>query len=76
MDIKTPLDKDINRTILGPKVGTSKAHSILWLFAWGDAGVAAAAKDGDIDEISHIDARYELYLFGAYATRETIAYGS
>ena len=75
LDVKTPLDKDVNQTEIGSKVGVSKSHSILWLVAWGDAGTAAAAEDGDITTISHLDVRYYSVFFGAYARRETIAYG-
>ncbi len=75
MDIKTPLDKNVNNTVLGPKRGESKAHSILWLYAWGDAGASAAARAGGIEKITHLDSGYELYLFGLYSTRTTIAYG-
>lgn len=75
VDVKVPLDKDVNKTELGSKIGRSEAHSILWLIAWGDAGTAAAAKDGGITTITHLDTGYESYLFGAYSKRETIAYG-
>lgn len=75
MDVKTPLDKNVNNTVLGSKVGVSKSHSVLWLVAWGDAGTAAAAKDGEITNITHLDARYYTILFGIYSSRETIAYG-
>jgi hypothetical protein len=76
VNVKTPLDKNVNNTELGDKVGKSKTYSVLWLFAWGDAGTAAAAKDGEIDIITHLDASYFSVLFGAYAERETIAYGN
>ncbi len=75
VDVKTPLDRDVTNTQLGSKVGTSKSQSIMWLFAWGDAGTAAAAKDGGITTITHLDARYYTILFGLYSKRETIAYG-
>ncbi|MDC0357379.1 TRL-like family protein [Oligoflexia bacterium] len=75
LNVKSPLDKDVNNTVLGSKIGTSKTQSILWLVAWGDGGTAAAAKNGDITTISHLDVRYYSVLFGVYAIRETIAYG-
>ena len=75
MDVKTPLDKNVRDTVLGSKVGRSESQSVLWLVAWGDASTAAAAKDGDIQTITHLDARYLSVLFGAYSKRETIAYG-
>ena len=75
VDVKTPLDKDVYNTKLGSKVGVSKTHSVLWLVAWGDAGTAKAAENGDITVITHLDVRYYSILFGLYAKRETIAYG-
>ena len=75
VDVKTPLDKNVRDTTIGPKMGVSTTHSVAWLFAWGDAGTAAAAKNGGISKISHLDARYYSILFGLYAKRETIAYG-
>jgi hypothetical protein len=75
VNIKAPLDKDVNRTELGSKVGISSSKSVLWLFAWGDAGTEAAARNGGITTITHLDAAYRAYLFGLYSERETIAYG-
>ncbi len=70
-----PLDTDVNQTELGSKIGKSSNKSILWLVAWGDAGVAAAAKDGDIKVIKHLDMEQQIYLFGVYSKYTTIAYG-
>lgn len=75
VDVKSPLDDDVNNTQLGNKIGRSAAHSVMWLVSWGDAGTAAAAKDGNIQTITHLDAHYFSILFGLYAKRETIAYG-
>jgi hypothetical protein len=75
VNIKAPLDRDVNRTELGSKVGTSSSQSVLWLFAWGDAGTEAAARNGGITTITHLDAAYRSYLFGLYSERVTIAYG-
>ncbi len=76
LDVKTPLDKDVRNTQLGEKVGRSKSHSVMWLVAWGDAGTAAAAKNGKIKTVSHLDVHYYSILFGLYSSRETIAYGN
>ena len=38
VNVKIPLDTDLDRTRLGDKVGESSAQSVLWLFFWGDAG--------------------------------------
>lgn len=76
VDVKSPLDKDVKDTVLGSKMGVSKSQSILWLVAWGDAGTKTAAENGNIETITHLDARYYSVLFGLYSKRETIAYGN
>lgn len=74
-DIKLPLDVDTYETHLGDKVGTSSNHSILWLVSWGDAGTKAAAENGKMTQVNHLDQAFESYLFGAYTKSTTIAYG-
>ena len=75
VDTRVPLDTDVSVTRLGEKIGTSSVHSVLWLFAWGDGGTAAAAKNGGITTVTHLDSRYQMYLFGLYSRIDTIAYG-
>ncbi len=75
MNVSTPLDEDVSVTTLGQNVGRSSTHSVLWLFAWGDASTKAAAADGNISTIRHLDAHFECYVFGVYCSRTTIAYG-
>ena len=75
LDTKVPLDTDVNVTRLGPKTGTSTVHSVIWIVAWGDGGTAAAAKNGGITTITHLDSRVQQYLFGIYTRVDTIAYG-
>ncbi|MCB0324964.1 MAG: TRL-like family protein [Bdellovibrionales bacterium] len=74
-DIKTPLDTDVAETTLGTKVGRASARSYLFLFATGDASVEAAARDGFITTIRHLDAQQKVVLFGLYTETTTIAYG-
>lgn len=74
-NIRFPLDEDLWKTELGTKVGRSSNYSVLWLFAWGDAGVKAAAEQGDVKVINHMDMGIESYFFGAYIRRDTIVYG-
>lgn len=73
--VKLPLDQDVSETVLGDKVGRASAESVLWLFAWGDASTAAAAKDGFITKINHLDLEQEVFFLGVYTKRTTIAYG-
>ena len=47
-DIQAPLDTDLDNTRLGDKVGEASFESVLWVAAWGDAGIQAAAKQGGI----------------------------
>ncbi len=42
--VTMPLSTELNETELGSKKGEASIYSVLWLFAWGDAGAAAAAK--------------------------------
>jgi hypothetical protein len=74
-NIRVPLDEDLWKTELGNKVGVASNYSILWLFAWGDAGVKQAAENGGITTIQHMDMGIESYVFGAYIRRDTIVYG-
>lgn len=73
--VTSPLDTDVAETKLGDKVGRSSNHSVLWLFAWGDAGTQAAAENGGITTIRHLDKEYYFVFFGAYSRATTIAYG-
>jgi len=71
----TPLDTDVDATRLGDKVGRSDLHSVLWLVAWGDAGTQAAAAEGGLTTINHMDVETLAVLFGLYYHRTTIVYG-
>lgn len=73
--IRTPLDTDVAATTLGPKVGTADNQSVLWLVAWGDAGTAAAARNGGVTTINHMDQEIFIVLFGLYTRTTTIVYG-
>ena len=74
-NVKVPLDTDVEATQLGNKVGMASNQSILWLVAWGDGGIEAAAKNGGITVVRHLDVREIFVLFGVYARATTIAYG-
>ena len=70
-----PLDTNVSQTTIGPKIGVSSVHSVLWLVAWGDGGVDAAAKNGGLKKIDQLDLRTFEVFFGAYTRIDTIAYG-
>jgi hypothetical protein len=75
VDVKTPYDTDLDKTELGSKKGTADAYSVLWLFAWGDASYAAAAKNGNIKVMKHADQEMYQFLFGAYTRWRVVVYG-
>jgi len=74
-NIQRPLDKDLQNTDLGSKEGRSSNRSVLWLFAWGDAGTKAAADNGDITIIKHADQEFMVVLFGLYSRYTMVVYG-
>ncbi len=75
MDVQRPLGTEFNKTELGTKTGQASCHSVLWLFAWGDAGTKAAAENGGIKIIHHADTKVFSVLFGLYSRVTTVAYG-
>lgn len=70
-----PLDTDVSNTELGSKQGEATWHSVAWLVAWGDAGSAAAARQGGIKVLRHMDQRTMVVLWGIYFQNTTIVYG-
>lgn len=75
VNVKIPLDRDLDKTQMGTKTGESTATGLFWLFYWGDAGTQAAAKQGGITTITHADQRIFVVLWGLYMTDTTIVYG-
>ncbi len=73
--ITMPLSTELNKTDLGHKHGKSSTYSVIWLFAWGDSGAAAAAKNGGITVMTHMDRELYSILFGIYTHTTTIVYG-
>ncbi len=73
--VTLPLSTELNKTDLGQKQGEASTYSVLWLFAWGDAGAAAAAKNGGITTLRHMDRKINIILFGLYTSTTTIVYG-
>ena len=75
INTKLPLDRDLNRTQLGTKVGKASVNSVLWAVAWGDGGTAAAAADGNLSTIEHADQELLVLLGGLYVRLTTVVYG-
>lgn len=74
-NIQRPLGTDFDKTELGTKEGKSETYSLLWLFAWGNAGTKAAAENGNIKVIRHADTKVLSVFFGLYTRVTTIVYG-
>jgi hypothetical protein len=74
-DVKTPLDTDLNQTKLGSKVGVASNQQLLGLIAWGDASTRAAAEQGGITQINHMDEEVFDILGIVYTRWTTIVYG-
>ena len=70
-----PLDQNLDRTELGAKEGRASTQGVLWLFAWGDGGTQAAARDGEITVVNHADREVYVVLGGLYSRLTTIVYG-
>ncbi len=75
VNTKTPLDINLDRTELGSKVGTAEAYSVMWLVAWGDAGYAAAARNGHITVMRHADQEVFQVALGLFTRWRVVVYG-
>lgn len=73
--VLTPYDTNLDKTVLGPKTGKASMYSVLGLVAWGDASSAAAAKQGGISTMNHMDREFLNIVFGIYTETTTIVYG-
>ncbi len=73
--VLAPLDTNVDKTTLGQKTGKATSYSLFWAAAWGDASTAAAAKNGDITTVNHMDHEVFSVFFGLYTESTTIVYG-
>jgi hypothetical protein len=73
--VLTPYDTNLDKTTLGQKTGTAEMYSVLGLVAWGDASTAAAAKQGGITTLNHMDREFLNIVYGIYTKTTTIVYG-
>ena len=74
MDVTGPLSATSNAAPANMKVGEAEAQGILGLVATGDCSIEAAAKDGGIKKIHHVD-HQSTNILGIIATFKTIVYG-
>ena len=68
-------DIHVDNTVLGKKEGRASRHTILWLVSWGDQGAAAAARNGDITTMNHMDSEIFQVLYGFYTRETVVVYG-
>ena len=73
-DVQAPLSIDHSKTVVTSKRGKATAISVLGLVAVGDASTQAAAEDGRLKVIHHLDYRY-LNVLGIYQSATVIAHG-
>jgi hypothetical protein len=71
-DVKGPLEA--NSVGTATKTGEATCKSVLGLVATGDASIEAAAKNGGITKIHHVDFK-SWSLLGFYAEFTTIVHG-
>jgi len=73
-NVSAPLDIDADHTSIGVKQGRASSRCILGLVATGDAGLRAAARNGGLQTVTHIDYEY-INVLGIYQRYTTIARG-
>lgn len=71
-DVKAPAG--VTENVGSSKMGTASAMSILGLVATGDASIQAAAKNGGITKIRHVDF-HSTSILGVYAKYTVTVYG-
>ena len=58
-------------TVGGARTGSASAYQVLGLFAWGDASIRMAARNGKISKVNNVDreAFNLLGIFSSYTTK-------
>lgn len=74
-DLGVPVDTTFDSTNLGDRVGRSTSHCMFGLFAWGDATVHSAARQGGIQVVEHVDGKITIVLLGLYSSYEIVVSG-
>jgi len=75
-NFRVPMSTEFNDIDKVEKSGESSSHSVAWLVAWGDAGLQAAAEEGDLQTLEYVDYEFMNVFFGIYMRRKTIVYGN
>ena len=71
--VQAPLSTEGNFSA-GSKKGESSAKCIMGIVSVGDCSIDAAAKNGGLQKINHLDYEY-LNIIGVYQKTTVIAYG-
>jgi len=71
--ISSPYTGDLNKPI-GSECGKASCKSVLYLFAFGDCSVDAAARNGGLEKVDYIGYKYTSIL-SVYTDMETKACG-
>ncbi len=72
--ISAPLDTNVSDTEIGSKTGSSSAHSLLGMIAFGDCSIDAASREGRLTKINHADYKF-VNVLGVYTRFTTVVYG-
>ncbi len=73
-NFKAPLGTEYTGQSVETKQGQASSSSILFLFAFGDCSLEAAAEEGGLSTITHCDYSY-LNVMGLYQKFTIIAHG-
>ena len=78
VSVPTDHPKQSSTTEVGERSGEACSHSVLTLFAWGDASLKAAAENGEITNVLTVDTKTMTILpFGLlYAQSCTVVSGN
>lgn len=70
-----PLTAEVQGQGVVTKSGQASTGAVLGLFAWGDCGLDAAARNGGLTTIEYCDYSYLNVVLGIYQTFTVTAYG-
>ena len=75
-NVRVPMSSEFRNTQTATRSGEATTRSVVWLVAWGDAGLQKAAANGKLTTIEYADHAFFNILFGIYMSSTTIIYGN
>jgi len=72
---QAPLGTEPQGRPVSTKQGEASVSTVLGLVSWGDCGLQAAARDGNLTTIEYCDYKYLNVLLGLYQRMTVVAYG-